>query len=64
MAGSALALFGWEALAEDAGVSHEGQGFRGVALALNLDSETDVNDAFVEWLVAGAVSVKQPFRAT
>ena len=64
MAGSALTLFGWGALAEDAGVPPEGQGFRGVALALNLDNEADVDAAFAEWLAAGGSAIKHPVRAS
>ncbi|MGL6249660.1 MAG: VOC family protein, partial [Billgrantia desiderata] len=37
--GTWLGLYGREALAEDAGVSSEGSGFSGIALAHNLASE-------------------------
>ncbi|MGD9784116.1 MAG: VOC family protein [Hyphomicrobiaceae bacterium] len=43
--GAALALFGHEALAEDANVPHEGGGFRAVSCAINLESEAAVDDA-------------------
>lgn len=40
--GADLALYGWDALAEDAGVDPAGSGFRGVALAYNLSSSEEV----------------------
>lgn len=42
--GSWLGLYGREALAEDAGVSAEGSGFSGIAMAHNVDSESAVDD--------------------
>jgi len=62
MAGSALALFGWDDLAHDAGVSPDGRGFRGVSLAVNLDTEAAVDAAYAEWEAAGATVVKRPER--
>jgi len=41
--GVVLGLYGWSPLAEDAGVSDDGTGFRGVALAHNVASEADVD---------------------
>lgn len=58
--GPVLALYGWEALAEDAGLAPAGEGFRGVTLAVNLDSAEDVDTAFDVWLGAGATSVRAP----
>ena len=58
--GSWLGLFPREALAEDAGVSVEGAGFSGVALAHNAPSKAAVDQAFAEALAAGARAVKQP----
>lgn len=58
--GPVLALYGWEALAEDAGADPAGEGFRGVTLAVNLDSARDVDTAFTTWLAAGATSVRAP----
>lgn len=60
MQGSALALFGRESLAADAGVSAAGEGFRGVTLALNCDSREEVDQTFSAWCAAGAEAVKQP----
>jgi hypothetical protein len=58
--GTWLGLYGREALAEDAQVSHEGSGFRGVALAHNLTSEAAVDQLYQEAIAAGATPVKQP----
>jgi catechol 2,3-dioxygenase-like lactoylglutathione lyase family enzyme len=58
--GTWLGLYGREALAEDAQVSAEGSGFRGVALAHNLASEAEVDKLYKEVLAAGATPVKQP----
>lgn len=60
MAGSVLALFGWDELAEDAGVPHAGTGFRGVTLAMNLDSPGEVDRTWQRWVDAGAAPVKAP----
>lgn len=56
--GSVLALFGREALAEDAGVPHAGEGFRGVCLAVNVDSEAEVDAALRHAESCGATIVK------
>ncbi len=58
-----LGLYGREALAEDAQVSPEGTGFRGVSLAHNLTSEAEVDKLYQEALAAGATPVKQPQKA-
>ena len=58
--GTWLGLYGREALAEDAQVSADGNGFRGVALAHNLVSEAEVDKLYEEALAAGATAVKQP----
>ena len=54
--GTWLGLYGREALAEDAQVSAEGAGFRGVALAHNLASEAEVDKLYDEALAAGAAA--------
>lgn len=56
--GTWLGLFGHNALAHDAGVSAEGSGFRGVALAHNLDSPTEVDTLLDQAAKAGATIVK------
>jgi predicted lactoylglutathione lyase len=60
MQGSALALFGREPLAHDASVDPDGSGFRGVTLAMNYDSPSDVDAVFAEWVAAGGLPVKSP----
>lgn len=44
--GTVLALYPWDLLADDAAVSKDGSGFRGVAMTINLRSEAEV-DRFV-----------------
>lgn len=60
MQGSALGLFARDALAKDIGVPPDGNGFRGVTLALNCDSREDVDATFEAWCAAGAEAVKRP----
>jgi catechol 2,3-dioxygenase-like lactoylglutathione lyase family enzyme len=65
--GTWLGLYGYEALAADAGVDPVPQGdlprFRGVTLAINLGSEAEVDLAFVRAREAGATIVKPAARA-
>ncbi|WP_275100378.1 VOC family protein [Sedimenticola hydrogenitrophicus] len=56
--GSWLALFGREALAEDAQVSPEGSGFAGFALAHNVESEAEVDQLLAQAVAAGATLAK------
>lgn len=58
--GTWLGLYDREALAEDAGVPADGQGFRGVAIAHNLKSEEAVDQLMAEAVAAGATEVKKP----
>lgn len=58
--GTWLGLYGKKALAEDATVSAESNGFSGFTLAHNLESEDAVNTVFKEAVTAGAIPVKQP----
>lgn len=58
--GVALALFGRQALADDAGVSDGEPGFRGVSLAHNVRHELEVDRVINEAARAGARIVKPP----
>lgn len=58
LGGFALALWGHEDMAEDAGVSPERSGFRGVTLAYNVGSREDVDATLAEAVAAGATMVK------
>jgi catechol 2,3-dioxygenase-like lactoylglutathione lyase family enzyme len=58
--GSWLGLYGWDALAKDAEISPAGNGFRGVSLAHNLNSEAEVDTVYAAALAAGATLVKSP----
>ncbi|WP_099558865.1 VOC family protein [Hartmannibacter diazotrophicus] len=60
LSGVVLGLYGWAALAEDAGVPSESTGFRGVSLAHNADSEAEVDRIIGEAVAAGATLVKAP----
>lgn len=62
MNGVVLALFPNDLLAEDAGVSGDGQGFRRQTLAWNVSSEAAVDEAFARVIAAGATSLKPPHR--
>lgn len=57
--GLALALFGRQALAEDAHRSVDG-GFSGVTIAINERSPDDVDRVFAQALDAGASALKRP----
>lgn len=61
--GTWLGLFGHDALARDAGVSAQGNGFRGVAMAHNLDSPAEV-DALLQQAEAAGASIIKPAQAT
>jgi len=58
--GTWLGLYGREALAEDATVSPEGEGFESFALAHNVSSEKEVDDVVSQAVGAGATLVKKP----
>ncbi len=58
LSGVVLALYGREALAEDARVSAEGSGFRAVTLAQNLPSPAAVDAAIAHAVACGATLVK------
>ena len=63
MEGSVFGLFERLALADDARVSAEGQGFRGVTFALTVASEAGVDEVFAVWVAAGATAQVQPHKA-
>jgi len=58
--GSWLGLYGREALAEDANVNAEGEGFASFALAHNVRSEAEADAVMAQAVKAGAVCVKPP----
>jgi hypothetical protein len=58
--GTWLALYGREALAEDATISAEGHGFESFALAHNVQSEAEVDAVVNQAVKAGATLVKKP----
>ena len=58
--GTWLGLYGRNALAEDATVSAEGQGFESFTLAHNVGSEHEVDEIVDQAVEAGATLVKKP----
>ena len=61
--GTVLALFGHDALAADAGVSHQdAPSFRGVSLAWNGSTEAEVDAIYAHALGCGATAVKAPHK--
>ncbi|ODA66766.1 Glyoxalase-like domain protein [Methyloligella halotolerans] len=54
----ALGLYPWEALAEDAGVAPDGQGFVGITLAHNVRTKDQVDSVLADAEAAGASIVK------
>lgn len=54
-----LSLFGRDALAEDAGVPNSAPGFCGVALAWNVASEGEVDEALAQAVASGGRLVKR-----
>jgi catechol 2,3-dioxygenase-like lactoylglutathione lyase family enzyme len=64
MQGSVLALYERGALADDAHQSPEGSGFRGVTLALNVESPEAVEVVYAAWIAAGARPVVEPHTAS
>ncbi len=61
--GTWLGLYGRNALAEDANVSPEGDGFAGVSLSHNVKSEAEVDALMAEAEVAGAKITKPAQKA-
>ncbi len=62
--GTWLALYGREALAEDAAVSARGEGFEGFTLAHNVGSEREVGAVVAQAVAAGATLVKPPQKVS
>ena len=62
--GTWLGLYGREALAEDATVSPDGEGFAGFTLAHNVPSEADVDAVIKRAVAAGATLVKHPQKVS
>ena len=62
--GSWLGLYGRDALAADADVPAEGQGFEAFALAHNVRSEAEVDEVVQQAVDAGATLVKRPQRVS
>jgi catechol 2,3-dioxygenase-like lactoylglutathione lyase family enzyme len=60
---SALALYPWDALADDAGVPPAGRGFRGITLAYVVRSEDRVDAVLAEAERAGGSIASPPRRA-
>jgi uncharacterized protein len=55
---SMLALYEWDAVAQDAGVSSEGSGFRGISLHFLAGSRDEVDEAMRAAQAAGGTVVK------
>jgi catechol 2,3-dioxygenase-like lactoylglutathione lyase family enzyme len=60
---SALALYPWDELADDAGVPADGSGFRGITLAYIVRSEERVDSVLAEAERAGGTIVRPARRA-
>jgi catechol 2,3-dioxygenase-like lactoylglutathione lyase family enzyme len=60
---SSLALYEWDAAAEDAGVSPEGSGFRGVSFHFIVASSQAVDEVLAKAVAAGGDIVKQAAAA-
>jgi catechol 2,3-dioxygenase-like lactoylglutathione lyase family enzyme len=56
---SSLALYEWEAAAQDAGVSPEGSGFRGSSFHFITDSRDTVDEVMRTAVAAGGTVVKE-----
>jgi hypothetical protein len=61
--GLVLSLFGRDALAEDAKLDAKGEGFSGIALAHNVNSEAEADEVLREAKAAGGRIIK-PAQAT
>lgn len=59
---TALTLYPWDQLADDAGVAPEGSGFRGITFSYNVRSEERVDAVLAEARNAGATITKPAER--
>lgn len=62
--GTILALYPWEALAEDATIPPSSSGFRGITMALNMMSESEVDEFIDRVKRAGGKVVKEPQKVS
>jgi catechol 2,3-dioxygenase-like lactoylglutathione lyase family enzyme len=62
--GTWLGLFGYSALAEDAGVAADKAGFSGFSLAHNVASEAEVDELIAQATAAGAKLTKPAQKTT
>ncbi len=62
--GTWLGLYGREALAADANVSEDGQGFESFTLSHNVQSESEVDQVIQHAIEAGASLVKEPQKTS
>jgi uncharacterized protein len=60
---SSLALYEWDAAAQDAGVSSEGSGFRGFSLHYIVESSEAVDEIMAKAVAAGGSTVKEAAAA-
>ena len=60
---STLALYPWDLLANDAGVPHDGSGFRGVTFSYLVRSEARVDEILAEAERAGGKIIRPAQRA-
>lgn len=60
---SSLALYEWDAAAQEAGVSPEGSGFRGVSFHFITGSREVVDETFANAIAAGGNLVRTPEEA-
>ena len=60
---SSLALYEWEAAAQDAGVPSQGSGFRGVSLHHIVPSREEVDDVMARATAAGGTVVREAAAA-
>jgi predicted lactoylglutathione lyase len=56
---SKLALYEWDAAAQDAGVSPEGSGFRGVSFHFIADTRDEVDEVMRKAVAAGGTAVRE-----